>query len=63
MRATEPELTARESEVAVLAARDLASREIAERLGVSVRTVDNHLGRIYAKLGIDGRSGLQELFG
>ena len=63
VRATEPELTARESEVAVLAARDLASREIAERLGVSVRTVDNHLGRIYAKLGIDGRSGLQELFG
>jgi len=32
------------------------SREIADWLGVSVRTVDNHLASVYRKLGITGRS-------
>jgi DNA-binding CsgD family transcriptional regulator len=39
-------LTKREREVATLAAHGLSSREIAERLFVSVRTVDNHLRQI-----------------
>jgi DNA-binding CsgD family transcriptional regulator len=34
---------------------------IAERLYVSVRTVDNHLGRIYTKLGVAGRSDLRDI--
>jgi DNA-binding NarL/FixJ family response regulator len=51
-------LTNREREIALLAADGLASRVIAERLYVSVRTVDNHLARIYTKLGVTGRSEL-----
>jgi DNA-binding CsgD family transcriptional regulator len=56
-------LTLREQEIAELAATGLASRGIAERLDLSVRTVDNHLGRIYRKLGIDGRADLARLVG
>ena len=51
-------LTAREREVATLAARGLTSRAIAERLSVSVRTVENHLQICYSKLGISGRGEL-----
>ncbi len=51
-------LTARELDVARLAADGLTSREIAERLVVSVRTVDNQLSRVYTKLGIGGRRDL-----
>jgi ATP/maltotriose-dependent transcriptional regulator MalT len=55
------ELTPREREIAMLAARGLSSREIADRLVVSVRTVDNHLQRAYRKLGISSREELAEL--
>lgn len=51
-------LTRREEEIATLAARGLSNREIAERLVVSVRTVDNHLHSAYAKLGVGGRGDL-----
>lgn len=54
-------LTPREEEVAALAARGLTSPEIAARLVISVRTVDNHLSRAYAKLGITGRHHLPEI--
>jgi DNA-binding CsgD family transcriptional regulator len=54
-------LTAREREVAMLAAARTSSREIAARLDLSVRTVDNHLGRVYAKLGISNRTQLAAL--
>jgi DNA-binding CsgD family transcriptional regulator len=56
-------LTNREREIALLAAEGLASRVIAERLFLSTRTVDNHLARIYAKLGVSGRSALAEALG
>jgi len=56
------DLTAREREVAELAAANLASRDIAERLGITTRTVDNLLGRVYTKLGISGREALPALF-
>ena len=55
-------LTPREREVALLAAAHTSSREIATRLHLSVRTVDNHLGRIYAKLGVSSRTQLATLF-
>ncbi|MEV6713628.1 helix-turn-helix transcriptional regulator [Lentzea sp. NPDC051208] len=51
-------LTKREREVAVLAARGLTNKEIAESLVISVRTVDNHLSNTYAKLGIATRGEL-----
>jgi DNA-binding CsgD family transcriptional regulator len=53
-------LTAREAEVAEAAARGATSRQIADTLGVSVRTVDNLLGRVYLKLGISGRTDLAQ---
>jgi DNA-binding CsgD family transcriptional regulator len=54
-------LTPREREVAMLAAAQASSREIASRLHLSVRTVDNHLGRVYAKLGVSSRAQLAAL--
>ncbi len=48
-------LTNREREIAILAAAGHPSRVIAERLYVSVRTVDNHLSRVYDKLGVSSR--------
>jgi DNA-binding CsgD family transcriptional regulator len=54
-------LTPREREVAMLAAAQASSREIASRLHLSVRTVDNHLGRVYAKLGASSRAQLAAL--
>jgi DNA-binding CsgD family transcriptional regulator len=54
-------LTPREREVAMLAAAHTSSREIATRLHLSVRTVDNYLGRVYAKLGVSSRARLAAL--
>lgn len=51
-------LTAREREVALLAAEGLASRDIGGRLHLSTRTVDTHLARAYRKLGVGGREEL-----
>ena len=51
----------REREIATLVAKGLANREIADKLFVSVRTVEGHLHRIYAKLGIDEREQLVHL--
>ena len=49
-------LTAREVEVLSLVAAGLMNRQVAERLGVSTRTVDAHLRSIYAKLGLKSRT-------
>jgi DNA-binding CsgD family transcriptional regulator len=54
-------LTRREREVAMLAAAGISSREIAARLALSVRTVDNYLGRAYAKLDVASRTELAAL--
>lgn len=54
-------LSVREREIAVLAARGLSNRAIAERLVVSVRTVDNHLHRAYTKLGVTSRRDLASI--
>ncbi|MFI5477361.1 LuxR C-terminal-related transcriptional regulator [Streptomyces cacaoi] len=51
-------LSNREREVATLAAAGAPSRKIAEQLHVSTRTIDNHLQRIYTKLGITSRREL-----
>jgi DNA-binding NarL/FixJ family response regulator len=36
----------------------MSNRDIAERLNVSVRTVENHLAAVYRKLGIAARDEL-----
>ena len=54
-------ITDREREVAVLVGSGLTNREIADNLGVSVRTIDGHLYRIYAKLGVASREQLARL--
>jgi len=56
-------LTTREREIAALAAQGFSSPEIAERLYLSVRTVNNHLQHVYAKLGVNGRDQLGHVFG
>ena len=54
-------LTAREREILGLIAAGLTSREAAERLVVSVRTVEWHRARVQAKLGVSGRSELTRI--
>jgi DNA-binding CsgD family transcriptional regulator len=49
------ELSRREHEVAQLLAHGLSNREIAERLFLSERTVDNHVHHILDKLGFESR--------
>ncbi|MBP2479382.1 DNA-binding CsgD family transcriptional regulator/tetratricopeptide (TPR) repeat protein [Crossiella equi] len=51
-------LTRREAEIAGLAAQGDSNRVIAERLVVSERTVETHLGRVYRKLGVNSRAAL-----
>jgi DNA-binding NarL/FixJ family response regulator len=55
---TAGELTPAEQRVAGLAAEGLANKEIAQRLVVSVRTVELHLKHAYEKLGISSRAQL-----
>ncbi len=55
-------LTKREYEVAELAAGGLSNRRIAEVLGLSTRTIDAHLSRVFAKWQLHSRSELGELF-
>ena len=56
-----PKLSSREREIVSLAAGGLANRAIAETLVVSERTVENHLYRTYAKLGVGTRADLAAL--
>ncbi|MEV7417484.1 AAA family ATPase [Streptomyces sp. NPDC089919] len=51
-------LSAAELRVAELVVRGHSSLEVAEKLFLSKRTVDTHLGRIYRKLGIHSRHEL-----
>ncbi|MFY9808036.1 MAG: helix-turn-helix transcriptional regulator, partial [Pseudonocardiaceae bacterium] len=49
-------LTQREREIVTMAAGGLSNRQIAERLVVSVRTIEGHLYRACAKLGASDRA-------
>jgi non-specific serine/threonine protein kinase len=51
-------LTAREREVAALVAEGLSTRQIAERLVITVATTRVHVERILAKLGLHSRAQL-----
>lgn len=41
--------TRREAQVVALVAQDKSNKEIATRLGLSVRTVSSHLGRVFLR--------------
>src|SRR3954471_3065981 len=56
-------LTPSERRVANLATQGLSNREIAETLFVTLKTVEVHLGRAYAKLDIKGRAQLAAALG
>jgi DNA-binding CsgD family transcriptional regulator len=50
-------LTARECEVLALLAVGLPNKGIARQLGISTKTVGNHVEHIYTKLGVTNRAG------
>ncbi len=56
-----PQLTWREQETAELVAEGLSNKAIADRLGVSVRTVEGHLNHAFGKLGVESRTELVRL--
>ncbi|HKQ01443.1 MAG TPA: helix-turn-helix transcriptional regulator [Actinomycetes bacterium] len=56
--ASREELTAQETVIAELAREGLSNHEIGGRLSISSRTVQYHLGKVFAKLAISSRSQL-----
>lgn len=50
------QLSARELEVLRLTAHGMANKEIARKLGLSLRTVEGHLNRTFSKLGVASRT-------
>lgn len=54
-------LTAREAEVARLVVGGASNRDIAQRMHLSVRTIEVHLGRVFQKLGVHSRTQLSVL--
>ncbi|WP_235623963.1 helix-turn-helix transcriptional regulator [Mycolicibacterium goodii] len=54
-------LTPREWEIANLVSSGLSNRQVADKLCLSVRTVDGHLYRMFAKLGVADRDQLSKL--
>ena len=59
--ARDEELTVQEAHIARLAREGLSNPEIGTRLFISARTVQYHLGNIFAKLGIASRSQLSQV--
>jgi HD-GYP domain-containing protein (c-di-GMP phosphodiesterase class II)/DNA-binding CsgD family transcriptional regulator len=50
-------LSERECEVLGLLARGLATKQVARRLGISPKTCDHHIQRLYGKVGVSTRAG------
>jgi DNA-binding CsgD family transcriptional regulator len=51
-----PDLSARERQILDLLAAGMPSATIASKLGVTSKTVNNHLSSVFAKLGVSGRT-------
>ncbi|MGO8686596.1 MAG: LuxR C-terminal-related transcriptional regulator [Candidatus Dormibacteria bacterium] len=60
---TSGSLTHRELQVARVACGGTSSADIAAQLGLSVRTVENHLQQAYSKLGVSSRAELAIMLG
>ena len=58
---TSGELTAQEAVIARLAREGLSNPEIGTRLFISARTVQSHLGKVFAKLAISSRGQLDQV--
>jgi len=54
-------LSMRELEVLNLLKQGKSSKEIADTLGLSIRTVDNHVWKIYNKVGVNTRAELRKM--
>ena len=63
VEAPQEQLSGREREIAELAAQGLSNREIADKLVLSRRTVENHLQRVYTKLAVTSRGQLVAALG
>jgi len=61
--ATRARLTPQERRTALLAAAGRSNKQVAEELFLSVRTIENHLQRVYEKLGIRSRTDLAAALG
>ncbi len=55
VRAAFPALTDREREVLTLLAQGVSNQELADRMGISLKTVRNHVSNILAKLQVTDR--------
>ncbi|GAA3959928.1 hypothetical protein GCM10023085_48050 [Actinomadura viridis] len=51
-------LSPREHEIATLVAQGCTNQQVAEKLFLSVRTVETHLSRVFGKLGVSSRVGV-----
>ena len=61
--ATSEALTSREQQIAFFAAAGASDATIAAELGISIRTVQNHLNHAYRKLAVTGRHALADALG
>jgi DNA-binding CsgD family transcriptional regulator len=56
-------LSGREREIAELVSRGRTNREIAAELFLSEKTIESHLTKVFAKLGVSGRVAVAEAVG
>ena len=54
-------LTPREKEIFNLLIKNQSTRDIAKTLGISEKTVRNHISNVIQKLGVDSRIKFKEL--
>jgi len=54
-------LTRRENEIVAFIKQNMSNKQIAKRLGINIRTVENHTSHIYLKTGVSSREELYKL--
>lgn len=56
-------LTKREKELLDLFFLEKTNEDIAEKMGISTRSIENYFSRIFSKMGVSGRKEMIELYG